>query len=120
MTAIAAVIGLLFGAVLPSAQAVAASSEAGTLLAAICSPNGIRYVEIEFGDAEPDDPRPPLLGGLDHCPGCLGGGAPALLPAANTVAPPSVDASCGPAFAGLDVAQRTETCFRSRAPPSAS
>ena len=119
MTALLGVIGLLFGTVLPLAQAVAAASEAGTLLAAICSPNGVRYVEIEFGNAEPDDPRP-LLGSIDHCPGCLGAGAPAVLPAVGTVAPPSVDASCWPAFADLEFAQGTETCFRPRAPPSAS
>ncbi len=120
MTALVGVIGLLFGTVMPLAQAVAASSETDTLLAAICSPNGVRFVEIEFGDAEPDDPRPPLFGGLDHCPGCLGAGAPALLPAAITIATPTVDLSSVPAFAALDFAQRTETCFHSRAPPSAS
>ena len=45
-----AIVSLLVSALMPLAQASGGS--AGTLLAAICSPNGIRYVEIDLGPAE--------------------------------------------------------------------
>lgn len=104
---------------MPLAQAVAASSGNGVLRTAICSPNGLRYVEIDLGTADPQAPVAPALGALDHCPGCLGG-ASAILPVAVIMAPILVTGRFAPAFHDRLSAVQTTASFRPRAPPVTS
>ena len=103
---------------MPLAQASGGS--AGTLPAAICSPNGIRYVEIDLGPAEPEAPQPPVLGTLDHCPGCLGEGAPAILPVAAVVPQPVSGAPIAPLRASPLSKVPAKAGFHARAPPAAN
>ena len=113
-----AIVSLLVGALMPLAHASAGS--AGTLLAAICSPNGIRYVEIALGPAEPEAPHPPDLGALDHCPGCLGGGTPAILPVATVVPLPAGGAPIVALPANPLSKVPAKAGFHPRAPPAAN
>lgn len=115
--ALVAIFALFASGLMPWAQRVAASSDADTLLAAICSPNGVRYVEIDLGAAESEAPPAPPLGALDHCPGCLGGGAMALLPAVDTLDTPPGGKASAPKRRDHFTATSTNTNFRSRAPP---
>lgn len=111
-----AVLALLFGGLVPLVPAAGASGD-GTLLAAICSPNGIRYVEIDLGGSDRDAPHAPLAGGLDHCPGCPGGAGSALLPVFAFMAPPLVADRIAPVPRDQVFAPRIATSFRPRAPP---
>ena len=95
------VLAVVVNALMPLAQATAGSDQAGTLFATICSPNGLRYVEIDLGPPDTEPPRPPDLGTLDHCPGCLGAAPAVIRPRFRShysrlrnVTIPGVDALC--------------------------
>ncbi len=118
LVSLTAVLALLVNALMP--LATAGSAAAGTLLAAICSPNGIRYVEIDLAPAAPDAPRPPDLGTLDHCPGCLGGGAPAMLPVVAAMSPRRPDQAVIPVSPDQPARLPAYARFKPRAPPRAS
>ena len=113
-----AIFGLLMSALMPLAHA--AGGPAATLLAAICSPSGIHYVEIALDPAEPGAPQLPELGTLEHCPGCLAGSASAILPAAVPVLQPSRTAAILSIPAGLLANDPAEPGFQPRAPPATS
>lgn len=115
-----AILALVVSGFMPLAQAVAASSGTGTLLATICSPNGVRYVEIDIGVAGEELPPAPALGALDHCPGCLGGGESALLPTVVSVSPSAGGSRIAPELCDHLSAAQITAGFRPRAPPIAS
>ena len=115
-----AILSLLIGALMPLAHANAGASGAGTLLAAICSPNGVRYVEIALDPAEPEAPRLPELGTLAHCPGCLVAGGPALLPVASATPEAAGEDLLIPAQDSPSIAGQVVAGFQPRAPPLAS
>ena len=120
VAALVAITGLLVGGLAPLAQATAASSGPGSLLAAICSPNGVRYVEIDFSNTGADAPRVPLPEGLDHCPGCFGGAAPALLPVAVADIPAMVGDRVASASRQELRVYPSNCCFETRAQPFSS
>ena len=111
------VLALVTGALMPLAQAMAGSAGSGALLAAICSPNGIHYVEIDLG--QPDAETPPNLGTLDHCPGCLGS-VSAVLPAVADLSPRPVDDPAVLEPAEQATAPLSFVSFQPRAPPVTS
>ena len=106
------------GALMPLAQA--AGGSAGILLAAICSPSGIRYVEIALHPAEPQASQLPELGTLDHCPGCLTGNASAILPGAVVMPGPVSGAPIVPFRVSAPSKVPAKAGFHPRAPPTAS
>lgn len=112
-------VALVVNTLMPFAQAIAGPSDIHTVLAAICSPNGVRYVEMDLGPAESEAPRAPGLGSLDHCPGCLGATV-AVLPEAATVPHRLADDPAAPASIEQAKAPLPLTRFQPRAPPHAS
>ncbi len=120
VVALVAIFALIISGFMPLAQAVAALSGAGTMVAAICSPNGVRYVEIDLGVADQEAPLVPALGSLDHCPGCLGGSALAVFPAAVSLAPALGTERFASEFYDHLPAAQTTASFRPRAPPVTS
>ena len=119
LVSLTVVLSLVVSALMPLAQALASPAGSGALLAAICSPSGLRYVEIDLGLAEAEAPRPPDLGILDHCPGCLGT-APAVLPVVAMVPPPPAEESAASASTEQAVTPVAYARFQPRAPPQAS
>ena len=114
-----AIFSLLMGALMPLAQATASPAGANTLLAAICSPDGIRYVEMDLGAPE-ETPSEPLPAAMEHCPGCLSGTGPALLPTLAEFAPLDTATPVAPIPAGLSNTCEANAGFRPRAPPAAN
>ncbi len=106
------------GALMPLAHA--AGGSAGTLLAAICSPSGIRYVEIALDPAEPEASQLPELGTLEHCPGCLSGSASAVLPFAVEMPRPVSGAQIVPFRTSALSKVPAKAGFHPRAPPTTS
>lgn len=101
---------------MPLAHA-SASPSAGKLLSVICSPNGLRYVEIDLGPAGSETPRLPELGTLEHCPGCLVGDGAALVPVAASIPEASGADPILPALAAPTAIGQAVAGFRARAPP---
>ena len=117
LVSLALVLALATGALMPLAQAMAGPAGTGTLLAAICSPSGLRYVEIDLGRSEPEAPQPPDLGTLDHCPGCLSGYAAAILPISPELVQVGREPAVSPWSADPIATPATRPAFRPRAPP---
>ncbi len=111
------VLALVTGALMPLAQAMAGPAGSGAMLAAICSPNGIRYVEVDLGPAGTEAPQPPDFGTLEHCPGCLSAGALAILPASPEVVPVGCEEAASRWSAGPIAISASQPAFRPRAPP---
>lgn len=117
LVSLTVVLALVTGALMPLAHAMAGPAGTATMLAAICSPDGIRYVEIDLGPAEAETPQPPDLGTLDHCPGCLTAGAPAILPAIAELMVLGRDPAASTWSAGPIAASASPPAFHPRAPP---
>ena len=112
-------VALVINTMMPLAQAIAGPSGTHIVLGAICSPNGVRYVEMDLGPAESEAPHAPGLGSLDHCPGCLGATA-AVLPEVASVPHRLADDRSAPASIEQAKAPLPLTRFQPRAPPHAS